>query len=110
MSYISPEQAVGHQVVMKRNDTRHYTINGDQGPMGPQEPKGFDDLLFEAVSGTNNLQQSAENIYQQMIIDPESVDPHDVTIAMSKANMSLDITKAVVDKAIKAYREIISIR
>ena len=45
-----------------------------------------------------------------MIIDPESVDPHDVTIAMAKANTALALTKAVVDKSLRAYKEIISIR
>jgi flagellar hook-basal body complex protein FliE len=45
-----------------------------------------------------------------VIINPDSVDPHDVTIAMAKANTSLQMTKTILDSALKAYREIISIR
>ena len=47
---------------------------------------------------------------EQMIINPDSVDPHDVTIAMAKANTSLQMAKTVLDHALKAYREIINIR
>jgi flagellar hook-basal body complex protein FliE len=59
---------------------------------------------------TNQYQQDLSSITQAYITDPESVDAHDVTIAMSKANMSIEITKAVVDGALKAYNNIINIR
>ena len=39
-----------------------------------------------------------------MITDPESVDVHDVTIALAEANLSLSMTKAIIDRAIRAYR------
>ena len=45
-----------------------------------------------------------------MITDPDSVDVHDVTIALAEANLALSMTKAVVDRALAAYREIINVR
>ena len=35
-----------------------------------------------------------------MLVDPDSVDAHDVTIAMAKANLSLNITRTVLDRVV----------
>jgi flagellar hook-basal body complex protein FliE len=45
-----------------------------------------------------------------MVTDPTSVNVEDVTIALAEANLSLSMTKAVVDRALAAYREIINVR
>jgi flagellar hook-basal body complex protein FliE len=45
-----------------------------------------------------------------MITDPDSVNVHDVTVALAEANLALSMTKAVVDRALAAYREIINVR
>ena len=71
---------------------------------------GFGDLLVQALGRTNEMQLDTMRLSQQMITDPDSVNIHDVTIAMAEANLSLSMTKAIADRAIKAYREIISTR
>jgi flagellar hook-basal body complex protein FliE len=53
---------------------------------------------------------NAVNLAQQMITDPDAVDVHTVTIALAEANLALSMTKAVVDRALAAYREIINVR
>jgi flagellar hook-basal body complex protein FliE len=45
-----------------------------------------------------------------MVTDPKSVNVEDVTIALADANLALSMTKAIVDRALAAYREIINIR
>ena len=45
-----------------------------------------------------------------MIVDPESVDVHDVTIAMAEANLSLKIAQSVIDRLIKGWNEITTTR
>ena len=40
--------------------------------------------------------------------NPDAVDPHDVTIAMAKANMSLNITRTVLDRVVRAWRDLIN--
>ena len=42
--------------------------------------------------------------------DPQSIDHHDVTIAVAEANMAVTMTKAVTDGVIRAYKEIINLR
>jgi flagellar hook-basal body complex protein FliE len=58
----------------------------------------------------NQQQLRAQDLSQALITDPESVDIHDVTVALAEANLSLSMAKAVIDRAIRAYREIVNIR
>jgi flagellar hook-basal body complex protein FliE len=39
-----------------------------------------------------------------MILNPDSVDAHDVSVAAAKAQMSLNITKSVVERAVKSVQ------
>ena len=112
MNYLNYDQAMGHRVSLIRTDPRHFTINGQTGvsPVSDTGADGFQKMMFEALNGVNKLQNDSADISKKMIIDPESVDPHDVTISMAKANTALALTKAVVDKSLRAYKEIISIR
>jgi flagellar hook-basal body complex protein FliE len=118
MELLSTNAAFGHVVELKRTDPRHLASSqgaagalgatGAAGPAGPED--GFGKLLFEALGTVNNLQHTSLQAAEALITDPDSVDVHDVTIAMAEANLALSMTKAVLDRAIRAYREIISIR
>lgn len=67
-------------------------------------------MLFEGLNGVNQAQQQHAELSVQALIDPDSVNPHDVTIAGAKANMTLNIARNVVDRVIRAYRDVINIR
>ena len=71
---------------------------------------GFEQTLLGAFDAMNAKQIKSEDIAQQMIIDPESVDVHDVTIAMAEANLSLKIAQTVIDRVIKDWNEITTTR
>jgi len=70
----------------------------------------FGELLLKALNQVNDSQVTAVDLAQQMITDPDSVNVHDVTVALAEANLALSMTKAVVDRALAAYREIINVR
>ncbi|MEJ2663856.1 MAG: flagellar hook-basal body complex protein FliE [Spirochaetia bacterium] len=72
--------------------------------------KSFGDVLAGALKGVNDMQMDAYRLTQKFITEPGSVDVHDVTLGTAKANLSLSITKALFDRAIRAYNEIINIR
>ncbi len=110
MTLLGPKEAFGDFVSMQRISPRHLDENGQSGPLPTGEKKGFDDVLLKAVNSVNTDQNKAADMAQQMIVDPESLDVHDVTIAMAKANLSLSITKEVIDRGVKAYQEIINLR
>ena len=62
------------------------------------------------MNAANADQMNSQDLFVKMITEPDSVEVHDVTIAMAKANMSLQMTKSIVDGAVKAYKDIINMR
>jgi len=107
--FISAQQATGHTVSMLKNNPLHIDLERT-AVTGKSPEQSFGDLFINAFNDVNNIQTQASSLAQQMITDPDSVDVHDVTIAAAEANLALSMTKAIVDRALQAYREIINTR
>ena len=60
-------------------------------------------------AGMNKAFDSAANV-EKMIIDPDSVDIHDVTTAMAEANMSLSLAQTVISRMVSSWNEITTTR
>ena len=110
MNLLDMSQVSGNKVNLLRTDPAHIHSNVHSDQSESNKSVSFNDLVIDALNGVNDLAQESTDITQQYIINPDSVDVHDVTIAMSKANLAITMTKSVVDNALKAYREIINIR
>jgi len=103
-------KTVGHIVNLKTTDPRHFggikkTKNYDTDFIS-----NFGNSIKNAMKDVNNLQVKSDTMNKKMIIDPSSVNVHDVMIASEKANLALNFTKAVVTKAVEAYKAIIGMR
>ena len=117
MAYLDPTQAVGDVVKLARTNPLHLagtaafggTDAPDQAAAGGTET-AFGKLLMGALGNVNDSQLNAAKLSQQMITDPNSVNVEQVTIALADANLALSMTKAIVDRALAAYREIINVR
>jgi flagellar hook-basal body complex protein FliE len=72
--------------------------------------KDFGTLLWKALAGVNETQKQSIELTNKMITDPESVNVQDVMIAGAEATLAISMTKAIVDRALAAYREIINVR
>jgi len=72
--------------------------------------KSFGEYLSEAFSAMNQQQMDVNSITKQLITDPDSVDIHDVTTAMAKAQMSMTLAKTVVDRVVSGWNEITTTR
>lgn len=72
--------------------------------------KSFQDYLMEAVNTVNNQQVAVSDIQEKMLTNPDEVDLHDVTIAMSKARMSLNLAQTVIDRIVTGWNEISTTR
>jgi flagellar hook-basal body complex protein FliE len=103
-------EALGDVVTMARTDPKHLAGVGEKPAETAGVEAAFGELLLKALNQVNDSQVTAVALSQQMITDPDSVDVHDVTIALAEANLALSMTKAVVDRALAAYREIINVR
>ncbi len=108
--FIPASEATGHLISLLKTDPRHLSGSQADQKVTPKPVESFGQLFNNALGAVNNLQIDSMALSQQMITDPDSVDVHDITIAMAEANLSLSMTKAIVDQAVKAYREIISLR
>lgn len=113
---------------MARSDASHYgksaiTANGsvtslhiDTGlsnaadNVAKKTRVSFDDYLINAVNKMNDQQMNVADIEQKLITEPESVDIHDVTVAMAKARMSLNLAKTVIDRLVQGWSEITTTR
>ncbi len=105
---LSSQQVTGDLFRLERTNPLHVPGRND-GPAtnGPQD---FRSLLIGSLNNVNQLQQEHADLSVRAIIDPDSVHPHDVTIAGAKANLSLNIARNVVDRVIRAYRDITNVR
>lgn len=131
MDLLSAAQAYGHRIALRTSDPRHIAAgklttpgNGlletraygaGAAPAAPgaaaEAAEGsFGSMFLQALGQVNQQQLRAQDLSQALITDPESVDIHDVTVALAEANLSLSMAKAVIDRAIRAYREIVNIR
>ncbi|MGD0723967.1 MAG: flagellar hook-basal body complex protein FliE [Spirochaetia bacterium] len=112
MGPMDPVQAMGDVVKLARTNPLHFAGAGEGAPSaasGATEQK-FGSLLLSALGSVNNSQRKAMDLSQAMVTDPNSVNVEDVTIALADANLALSMTKAIVDRALAAYREIINVR
>ena len=65
---------------------------------------------MEAVDYVNNKQMASAANVEKLIIDPDSVDIHDVTTAMAEANMSLSLAQTVISRMVSSWNEITTTR
>ncbi len=70
----------------------------------------FGSALLNALDGVNKDQVDASGAIETFLVDPDSIEAHDVTVAMAKANMSLNITRTVLDRVVRAWKDIINTR
>lgn len=108
---LSSREVSGHRIHLNRSDPRHLAGSRPRtaGP-GSSGEGDFSRLMMDGLQGVNQLQQESLELSRRMITDPDSVDPHDVTIALAQANMALNISKTVVDRVIRSYKDIIGAR
>ena len=114
MDLLSPLSVQGHVIQLQRSDPRHLAGSGiamSGGVQAPANPEsGFGRLFFDALNNVNDLQHTTMDMTEAMLTDPDSVDIHDVTVAIAEANLALSMTKAIMDRAIRAYQEVINTR
>lgn len=111
MSIFGPSQVSGDIVQLKRTSPQHLDSAGQTGPVGGTKPKnGFQNMLLNAINGVNDVTQKSLSLEQQAIVNPKSVNAHDVMIALAESNMAVSLTKAVTDRVLRAYQDIINVR
>ncbi|MBP3710069.1 MAG: flagellar hook-basal body complex protein FliE [Treponema sp.] len=70
----------------------------------------FNNYLLDAVKAMNSQQLNVNTLERQILTEPDSVDPQDVTIAMAKARMSLSLAQTVIDRIVSGWNDITTTR
>jgi flagellar hook-basal body complex protein FliE len=70
----------------------------------------FETVMLKALDRVSAYQQNAAALTQQSILDPESVDVHEVTDAQARAQLSLNITRTILSRVVQAWKDIINTR
>ena len=74
------------------------------------QTKTFQSYLLDALETVNNQQLDVTNVQEKLITSPDEVDIHDVTTAMAKARMSLNLAQTVIDRLVTGWNEITTTR
>jgi flagellar hook-basal body complex protein FliE len=80
------------------------------GANGVSGDGNFDSAMLKALDKVNAYQQNYEGLYEQMIVDPDSVDIHEITQAQANASMSLNVARTVLNRVVQAWKDIINTR
>lgn len=109
MRSYSPTEARGLNVSLKRTNNRHLGHTQVQ-PSGDNTVKSFKNLLINVFNNVNQAQVNALNLQKMQITNPEKVNAHQVTIAMTKAETSLEFLKAMNSRIVTGFKELTNLR
>lgn len=70
----------------------------------PTVQKSFGETLTESIKEVNNLQQEKNNMITSFA-SGETQNVHELMISMQKASVAMNLTSAVRNKVIEAYKE-----
>jgi flagellar hook-basal body complex protein FliE len=131
MSLLKPELTFAAQMPLATSDPRHYTSGASLRQAGQggaiadmartigadvvadasgRGNANFADAMLRAVDAVSARQMTASALAEQALVDPDSVDIQDLTIAQAEASLSLNIARNVLNRLVQDWREIINIR
>ena len=74
------------------------------------QSKSFQSYLLDALESVNTQQLDVNKVQEKLITNPDDVNVADVTIAMAKARMSLNLAQTVIDRLVTGWNEITTTR
>ncbi len=70
----------------------------------------FQSVMSGLVENLNTTMEAPDNLLKDVMMGSENVDIHDVMVAMSKAEISVNVATTAVGKVIQAYDKIMQIQ
>ncbi len=101
----------GHQKLMRTEDASGVFKTENSARVGVEKTRlSFKDYLVDAVKSMNQQQVNVGAMQEKLITSPDEVNIEQVTIAMSKARMSLNLANTVIDRLVQGWSEISTTR
>jgi len=113
MNIYIPNMAEGTRIPMTVTHPRHLvpvSPGAAAAEGGASSGNTFADKMLRALDQVSGDQQFASALEQEALVNPDGVDPHDITIAQAKAKMSLDISRTVLNRVVQGWRDILNTR
>jgi flagellar hook-basal body complex protein FliE len=123
---LTPPTLISHEnLSLTVTNVRHISpISGNNFPSGQDiadlgskigaeaavRSGSFDEAMLQALDKVSAQEQFSNDLIQAAIVDPDSVDIHDITIAQAKAAMSLNITRTILNRLVQGWRDLINTR
>ena len=120
-AYVSAA-AGSHKTQLVRTDPRHLLppdsvdfaagrkVNAPRGRVETETSESFGNVMLKALDNVSGSQLRASDLQKEAIINPGSVDIHDVTIAQAEASMALGITRNILSRMVQGWRDLINTR
>ena len=70
----------------------------------------FEHAMLQALDKVSGANQHVSALAKEAIINPDSVDIHDITIAQAEASMALGITRNILSRLVQGWRDLINTR
>jgi flagellar hook-basal body complex protein FliE len=70
----------------------------------------FEHAMLNALDKVSGAQMRVNEMEKEAIINPNSVDIHDITMAQAEANMALGITRNIMSRLVQGWRDLINTR
>jgi len=70
----------------------------------------FEHAMLNALDKVSGSQLYASELQKEGIINPDSVDIHDITMAQAEASMALNITRNILSRLVQGWRDLINTR
>jgi len=124
-SFINASAAMNYATTMMRTDPDHmmppdspYTgrpnnIIALEKKIGAEHVTGagtFEHAMLQALDKVSGAQLQASQLQKEALINPDTVDIHDITIAQAEASMALGITRNVLSRLTQGWRDLINTR
>ncbi len=102
------QNAPGMSPIEKIHRAEKNTEAASIQPAG--QSKTFQSYLLDALESVNTQQLDVNKVQEKLITNPDDVNVADVTIAMAKARMSLNLAQTVIDRLVTGWNEITTTR
>lgn len=102
------QNAPGMSPIQKIQRAEKNTEAASIQPAG--QSKTFQSYLLDALESVNTQQLDVNKVQEKLITNPDDVNVADVTIAMAKARMSLNLAQTVIDRLVTGWNEITTTR
>ncbi|MDR0441803.1 MAG: flagellar hook-basal body complex protein FliE [Treponema sp.] len=124
-AFVSAAAAKNYATTMLRTHSRHmgpidspYAGSGKNilalekkiGAEGITRAGTFEHAMLQALDKVSGAHQFASVLEKEAIINPDSVDIHDITIAQAESSMALGITRNVLSRLVQGWRDLINTR